>query len=195
MLRPLPGDEAWAIAAAARVAREGLGWRPASLAAQGMVLQCGEQSRHLRVRFEGDTVHVQHGDATIVVRIASRDDRRWQLELDGARRQVTIADDGTTLHLAIGHDAFAFTEASPWPRRESALDPRRARAPVAGTVAQVLVRTGDTVAAGQPLLSVEAMKMEMWLTAGASGTVRAVHATPKTTVESGAVLVELEIAE
>jgi geranyl-CoA carboxylase alpha subunit len=189
MLRPLPGDEAWAIAAAARVAREGLGWRPASLAAQGMVLQCGEQSRHLRVRFEGDTVHVQHGDATIVVRIAGRDDRRWQLELDGARRQVTIADDGTTLHLAIGHDAFAFTEASPWPRRESALDPRRARAPVAGTVAQVLVRTGDTVAAGQPLLSVEAMKMEMWLTAGASGTVRAVHATPKTTVESGAVLV------
>jgi geranyl-CoA carboxylase alpha subunit len=195
MLRPLPGDEAWAIAAAARVARQGLGWRPASLAAQGMVLQCGEQTRHVRVRSEGDTVHVQHGDETVVVGIVGRDGHRWRLALDGTRRQVTIADDGITMHLAIGHDSFSFTEFSPWPRRESALDPRRARAPVAGTVAQVLVRAGDTVAAGQQLLSVEAMKMEMWLTAGASGTVRAVHAAPRATVDSGAVLVELEISE
>ncbi len=66
---------------------------------------------------------------------------------------------------------------------------------MAGVVAQVLVRAGDAVAAGQQLVSVEAMKMEMWLTAGAAGTVRAVHATPKAGVESGAVLVELEIQE
>ncbi len=195
LLRPLPGDEAWAVAAAVRMAREGLGWRPASLAAQGLVLQCGEQVRHLRVRFEGHKVHVQHGDATIAVQIAARDDRDWQLDIDGARRRVAVADDGRTLQLATGHDCFAFTEVSPWPQRESGLDPRRARAPVAGTVAQVLVRAGDTVAAGQQLLSVEAMKMEMWLTAGAAGTVRAVHAAPKATVESGAVLVELEIAD
>jgi geranyl-CoA carboxylase alpha subunit len=66
---------------------------------------------------------------------------------------------------------------------------------VAGTVAQVLVRAGDAVAAGQPLVSVEAMKMEMWLNAAAAGTVRAVHAAPKATVASGAVLVELDIPE
>jgi geranyl-CoA carboxylase alpha subunit len=195
MLRPLPDDAAWAIAAAARVAREGLGWRPASLAAQGLPLRCGEQTRQLRVRAEGQTVHVQHGESTVAVHVVARDDRCWQLELDGVRRRVTIADDGATLHLAIGHDTFAFSEVSPWPQRESTLDPRRARAPVAGVVAQVLVRAGDTVAAGQQLLSVEAMKMEMWLTAGAAGTVRAVHAAPKSAVESGAVLVELEIAE
>ncbi|MFO1219983.1 MAG: biotin carboxylase N-terminal domain-containing protein [Burkholderiaceae bacterium] len=195
VLRPLPSDEAWAIAAAARVARHGLGWRPASLAAQSLPLRCAGQTRHLRVRAEGRIVHVQHGDSAIAVAITSHDDRAWQFEANGVRRRATIADDGTTLHLAIGHDSFAFTEVSPWPQRESALDPRRARAPVAGVVAQVLVRAGDTVAAGQQLVSVEAMKMEMWLTAGAAGTVRAVHAAPKSPVASGAVLVELEIAE
>jgi geranyl-CoA carboxylase alpha subunit len=66
---------------------------------------------------------------------------------------------------------------------------------VAGVVAQVLVRAGDSVAQGQQLVSVEAMKMEMWLTAAAAGTVRAVHAVPKAGVESGAVLVELDIQE
>jgi geranyl-CoA carboxylase alpha subunit len=39
------------------------------------------------------------------------------------------------------------------------------------------------------------MKMEMWLTAAAAGTVKAVHAAPKASVAAGAVLVELEIAE
>jgi len=64
---------------------------------------------------------------------------------------------------------------------------------VAGVVAQVLVAAGDRVSAGQPLVCVEAMKMEMWLEAAAAGTVRTVNVTAKDTVASGAVLVELEI--
>jgi geranyl-CoA carboxylase alpha subunit len=49
------------------------------------------------------------------------------------------------------------------------------------------------VAAGQPLLCVEAMKMEMWLHATAAGTVKAVHVNLKDSVAQGAVLVELEL--
>jgi geranyl-CoA carboxylase alpha subunit len=65
---------------------------------------------------------------------------------------------------------------------------------VAGVVAQVAVAVGDRVAAGQPLVCVEAMKMEMWLHAAAAGTVRAVHVKLKDSVASGAVLVELEVS-
>jgi biotin carboxyl carrier protein len=64
---------------------------------------------------------------------------------------------------------------------------------VAGVVAQVAVQPGTTVASGQPLVCVEAMKMEMWLHAGAAGTVKAVHVKAKDTVAAGAVLVELDI--
>jgi biotin carboxyl carrier protein len=49
------------------------------------------------------------------------------------------------------------------------------------------------VAAGQPLASVEAMKMELWLHAAAAGTVRAVHAAAKDSVAAGALIVELDV--
>ena len=51
------------------------------------------------------------------------------------------------------------------------------------------------VSAGQPLLCVEAMKMEMWLSARAAGTVLSLRAQMRDTVAAGAVLVELELIE
>lgn len=55
-------------------------------------------------------------------------------------------------------------------REEGAADPA-VRSPMPGTVVSVSVRNGDTVAAGQVLLSVEAMKMEHQLVAPLDGTV------------------------
>ena len=49
-------------------------------------------------------------------------------------------------------------------REEGAADPE-VRSPMPGTVVSVSVSNGDTVAAGQVLLSVEAMKMEHQLVA------------------------------
>jgi geranyl-CoA carboxylase alpha subunit len=193
--RAAPDDDAWLLAAAARALRDGIGWRPASVAAFDLTLQADDQARTVRVRLQDRGVQITRDGATHEVHLLSRDGRTWTLALDGVQRRVLIADDGDTLHLVLDGDAFAFAEASPWPKRDTSIDPRRARAPVAGTVAQVLVRAGDAVARGQPLLSVEAMKMELWLSAAAAGTVRAVHAAPQATVESGAVLVELDIEE
>jgi geranyl-CoA carboxylase alpha subunit len=66
---------------------------------------------------------------------------------------------------------------------------------VAGKVTQIKVAVGDTVADAQQLLCVEAMKMEMWLTAQVAGKVVAVHASVGDQVESGALLVEIEPEE
>ena len=61
-------------------------------------------------------------------------------------------------------------------REAGAADPE-VRSPMPGTVVSVSVGNGDAVAAGQVLLSVEAMKMEHQLVAEVSGTV---HITVKT---------------
>jgi acetyl-CoA/propionyl-CoA carboxylase biotin carboxyl carrier protein len=55
-------------------------------------------------------------------------------------------------------------------REEGAADPA-VRSPMPGTVVSVSVSNGDTVEAGQVLLSVEAMKMEHQLVAPLDGTV------------------------
>jgi len=59
----------------------------------------------------------------------------------------------------------------------------------------VVVSVGDRVVAGQPLASIEAMKMEMWLHAAAAGTVAAVHVAPRDAVAAGTLLVELTTDE
>jgi len=62
-------------------------------------------------------------------------------------------------------------------------------------VIAVSVQTGDKVAIGQPLLTLEAMKMEHTLTAPAAGVVAAVHCAAGDQVSDGAVLVEIQAAE
>ena len=116
-------------------------------------------------------------------------------ELGGVRRRVLAVWAGTTLNVVIDAAVFVFNEASPWPVQNDANDPSRAVAPVAGVVAQVLVKPGDKVEAGQQMVSVEAMKMEMWLCAQAPGVVKAVHGAVGEQVQAQALIVEIELSE
>ena len=65
-------------------------------------------------------------------------------------------------------------------------------APMPGTVIRVLVEPGATVAARQPLVVLEAMKMETPLVSPYDATVRAVHVGEGDQVAGGTVLVELD---
>jgi biotin carboxyl carrier protein len=61
-----------------------------------------------------------------------------------------------------------------------------------GTVIKVLVSAGDHVHARQPLLLLEAMKMETPLTAPYDAVVRRVNVREGDRVAGGAMLIELE---
>jgi biotin carboxyl carrier protein len=61
-----------------------------------------------------------------------------------------------------------------------------------GTVIRVLVEPGAEVAARQPLVVIEAMKMETPLVSPYDATVRAVHVAEGDRVGGGTVLVELD---
>jgi len=63
------------------------------------------------------------------------------------------------------------------------------KSPMPGRVVKVLVAAGDEVAAGQPLLVVEAMKMENELKAKGPAKVAEVHVAAGATVEANAKLV------
>ncbi|MCL6644624.1 MAG: biotin/lipoyl-binding protein [Dehalococcoidia bacterium] len=66
-------------------------------------------------------------------------------------------------------------------------------APLAGTIAAVLVQPGQEVAAGQVLAVIHAMKMEHPVRADADGRVAEVCTAPGATVAAGEVLVRLEV--
>lgn len=77
-------------------------------------------------------------------------------------------------------------------REEGAADPA-VRSPMPGTVVSVSVSNGDTVEAGQVLLSVEAMKMEHQLLAPLDGTVR-ISITPGDLVKADQILATIHAA-
>ncbi len=69
------------------------------------------------------------------------------------------------------------------------------RAPMAGKIIQILVQPGDTVAAGDPLLILEAMKMEQQIAAPQDGVVDQILCEENDQVTAGAELVILRDAE
>ncbi|XP_015218908.1 propionyl-CoA carboxylase alpha chain, mitochondrial isoform X2 [Lepisosteus oculatus] len=66
------------------------------------------------------------------------------------------------------------------------------RSPMPGTVVAVSVNPGDTVAEGQEICVIEAMKMQNSMTAAKTAKVKSVHCKPGETVGEGDLLVELE---
>jgi len=69
---------------------------------------------------------------------------------------------------------------------------QRITAPMPGRVVRILVKAGDEVAAKQPLVVVEAMKMENEVRADRDGTVAEIHTRDGMSVEAGALLMIIQ---
>ncbi|MFK8045741.1 MAG: acetyl-CoA carboxylase biotin carboxyl carrier protein subunit [Crocinitomicaceae bacterium] len=69
------------------------------------------------------------------------------------------------------------------------------KAPMPGKVLEVMVKSGDIIEKGQPLLILEAMKMENVLKADSAATIKSIIVGPSESVESGQLLIELELVE
>ncbi|MFC7263663.1 ATP-binding protein [Streptomyces lutosisoli] len=162
--------------------RFGGGWR--NLPSQPQIkryLMAGEEheARYRDTR-EGLTAEA-HG-----VRVVHADARRVLLEVAGVRRtfEVTRYDD----QIFVNTTTLTALPRFPDPATHHA--PGSLLAPMPGTVVRVAdgLTAGAPVTAGQPLLWLEAMKMEHKISAPASGTLTALHAVPGQQVEVGALL-------
>ena len=95
------------------------------------------------------------------------------------------------LHRGVTTDVRDLTLAAPASAAATGGD-GKVRAAMNGRVVAVLVRPGDKVAAGQPVMTLEAMKMEHVHTAGVAGTVSAIDVAEGEQVTTGKIVVEIE---
>jgi acetyl/propionyl-CoA carboxylase alpha subunit len=115
------------------------------------------------------------------------------IEVGGRLRRIAYATEGTTIHLSLGGVSYrlerveALSPAPAHPHHEQGLE-----APMPGLVRGVSIAEGDEVERGQTLVLLEAMKMEIRITAPEKARVSKIHCRVGDQVERGQVLVELE---
>ncbi len=97
------------------------------------------------------------------------------------------------LHRGVTLSVLDLTLAAPESAAASGGD-GKVRAAMNGRVVAVLVKTGEKVAAGQPVMTLEAMKMEHVHTAGVAGTVSSIDVAEGEQVTTGKIVVEIEAA-
>jgi 3-methylcrotonyl-CoA carboxylase alpha subunit len=113
--------------------------------------------------------------------------------LDGAPRRVPLLRSGDDVVVHVAGRRHRFHPARVWGFEGAAQGGSdRVRAPMPGRVVAVHVATGDAVEAQQPLLVMEAMKMELTLRAPQAGRVAELRASVGEFVEADAVLIRFE---
>lgn len=129
----------------------------------------GTPLRHLLLGHESYTLAVEPGERGV-----------WRIGFQGAVHLFEVVDERTR-HIR------SLTAQGASKAGGGAL-----RAPMPGLVLRIQVEPGQVVAAGQPVVALEAMKMENELRATEAGVVRSVLVEPGQAVEKGAILVQFD---
>ncbi|GHF66207.1 acetyl/propionyl-CoA carboxylase subuit alpha [Kitasatospora xanthocidica] len=106
----------------------------------------------------------------------------------GVRRRYHVTRYGDRVYVDTPAGGTALTALPRFPDPTVRTEPGALLAPMPGTVLRTTAVAGDTVTAGQPLLVLEAMKMEHRVTAPADGVLVELRATPGQQVEPGTLL-------
>ncbi|MFC8874307.1 MULTISPECIES: acetyl/propionyl/methylcrotonyl-CoA carboxylase subunit alpha [Streptomyces] len=189
LTRPAPDPLAPLAAALAdastRTGRFG-GWR--NLPSQPQVKRYAMAGEEHEVHY----THTRTGLTAEGVRVVHADAERVVLETDGVQRRFDVARYGDRVHV----NTTTLTALPRFPDPTTHHAPGSLLAPMPGTVVRVAegLTEGATVQEGQPLLWLEAMKMEHRITAPATGTLAELNAVPGQQVTVGSVLAVVQAA-
>ncbi len=126
--------------------------------------------------------------------------RKFKIKVDGQEYQVEMEEIGAVASpapvapVAPATPAAPAVEAAPAPAAPVASTPAGADAmpsPMPGNILRILVNVGDTVSENQPLMILEAMKMENEIVAAKAGVVAGIHVKEGQVVNPGDALITI----
>ena len=120
--------------------------------------------------------------------------RKFVINVNGKSYDVEVEEirNGAPVATPVVAAPVAAPAAAPAaPKASGSAGSVKVEAPMPGNVLKVNVKVGDTVAEGQAVVVLEAMKMENDIAAPAAGTVASVNVSVGDTVDTGAVLITL----
>jgi propionyl-CoA carboxylase alpha chain len=166
------------------------GWRNVWSAPQRVTYTAAGQTYAVAYRLAGPEVRAWVNDTppgeTILVRAATGD--HVDLEVDGLRRAYRVHRAGGSTYVDAGNGSSALAEVPRFSDHDEAPPGGSLLAPMPGVVRRVLAEVGSPVTAGQPLVVLEAMKMEQTVTAPADGVIAELRAKAGEQVSTGQIL-------
>jgi 3-methylcrotonyl-CoA carboxylase alpha subunit len=168
------------------------GWRLSGVDRQDLTFRDAAEDRTVQATARGPGWLLQIDDRAVVAHGERRPDGGFAITIDDIRRQVIVLACGPETSVFIDGESWLLVEIDPLAARQGE-DPAGGRltAPMPGRVTRLLVEAGSTVRRGQPLMVIEAMKMEHTIIAPADGKVERVRFAVGDMVEEGAELITL----
>jgi 3-methylcrotonyl-CoA carboxylase alpha subunit len=168
------------------------GWRLNGAAHQELVFRDGTEIYGITATADPAGWQLRLGGKELLASGERRADGTIALMLDGGYRRVTVFDRGQETAAFLDGESWRFVEVDPLAPGEDE-DPTGGRltAPMPGRITQLMVEVGHTVRRGEPLMIIEAMKMEHTVTAPADGVVDAIRFAVGDLVDEGVELITL----
>ena len=123
------------------------------------------------------------------VEVLSMHAEELEVRIDGRTHVIPYAVQGSTIHFAFDGEAYVADVSEKGARAKARHRDHSTAAPMPGIVLKILVKPGDVVQKGAPLVILEAMKMEHLIAAGSDGTIASVNCTEGELVQPGVELV------
>lgn len=143
----------------------------------------------VRYRFSRTGVDLPDDDG---ISLVSATPERVVLSVNGVERAFDVARYGDQVFVDSALGPVALTALPRFPDPDDAVAHGSLLAPMPGSVVRVGATVGDTVTAGQPLIWLEAMKMEHTIAAPEDGVLTELNVAAGQQVEVGAVLARVE---
>ena len=154
----------------------------------------GDATYDISLRRDGESWRADLPSGPVTARWSERDGR-LAIVSGGGEHTATVVPLGEMRHVFIGGAHRRLRLVDPLAHAgEVEAHGGHLIAPMSGTVIAVMVKVGDRVAKGAPLVILEAMKMEHTIVAPAEGVVRAVNFRAGERVGEGADLVDVDAA-
>ncbi|MFY9553872.1 MAG: acetyl-CoA carboxylase biotin carboxylase subunit [Blastocatellia bacterium] len=158
-------------------------------------LQVGGEVFDISWRTIGEeTFVVSCRDWQATVQLVSFERTRIRASVDGIQLKFRIAEAGDQFFVQSRSCSRVVTRLARHPRRNDVSEHESAFAPMPGQVLRILVEVGQRISAGDPLVILEAMKMEQTLRAATGGVVEAVLVKQGDVVAPGDTLVKIAAA-
>jgi len=173
------------------------GWRNVGGEPQRAAYTVGDTEVAVAYRYRRGVLDVRVDDAALgEVVVASATPDLVVLEVDGVRRRYTVTRADGVSYVDGPDGSVALVEVPRFADPNAAAAAGSLLAPMPGGVVRVLAEAGASVTAGQPLVVLEAMKMEHTVAAPVDGIVSEIHVAQGDQVDTGQVLAVVdEVAE